>query len=63
MNNYKSKIDSTAAKFWDRHIECIQKQGVKRNACRWYVKWVEQYTQANPDQKLFTYTPWLVARF
>ncbi len=63
MNNNKSKMDNAAARFWDRYIEFIQKQGVKRGACRWYVKRVEQYTQVHPDQKLITHAPETVTRF
>jgi len=63
MNNNKSKVNSAVAIFWDRHIELFQKQGVKGSACRWYVKRVEQYTQANFDQKLLAHAPRLVAQF
>jgi len=63
MNNNKSKTDNAAARFWDRYIEFIQKQGVKGSACRCYVKRVEQYTQAYPDQKLLTHTPGPVTGF
>jgi len=63
MNNNKSKVDSAVARFWDRHIELFQKQGVKGSACHWYVKRVVQYTQIYPDQKLLAHTPVLVTRF
>ncbi len=63
MNNNKSKTRNTATKFWDRYIEFIQKQGVKGSTCRWYVKRIEQYIQAHPDQKLLTHTPRTVTRF
>ncbi len=65
MDNHKSKsiIDHAVARFWGRYIEYIQKQGVKKTACRWYVKRVEQYIQVYPNQKLATHTPALIAQF
>jgi len=44
-------------------LSSFKKQGVKGSACRWYVKRVEQYLQAYPDQKMLTHAPGLVLRF
>ena len=63
MDNNKSKTDSATDTFWDRYTKFIQKQGVRGNVCRWYIKRVKRYTQAYPDQKLLTHTPELVTRF
>lgn len=63
MDSRKSKADDGTTRFWDRYIKYVQKQGVKGTACRWYVKRVEQYLHAYPDQKLTTHTPELITQF
>jgi len=52
LNNNKSKTDNTASRLQGQYIEFLQKQAVKGDICRWYVKRTERYTQAYPDQKL-----------
>ena len=39
-------------RFWDRYLEYITKQGVKKNVTRWYVIRVEQYINAFPGKRI-----------
>ena len=44
------------ARFWDRYLELLAKQGVKESAQRWYVLRAEHYIQTFPDKKLAQHT-------
>ena len=58
------KIKSeSVARFWDKYIEILIKQGVKESSRRWYVKHVEQYIQYFPNERLQSHTPGHVAGF
>ncbi|MDH3355719.1 MAG: integron integrase [Chromatiales bacterium] len=57
-------IDSEpVARFWDKYIEVLSKQGVKESSQRWYVKRVEQYIQHFPDERLQSHSAEHVADY
>jgi hypothetical protein len=43
MNNPSSISPDPVARFWDRYIELLSKQGIKESAQRWYVLRAEHY--------------------
>lgn len=40
------------ARFWDRYIQALRKQGVKPPFDRWHVRRAEEFIKAHPDQRL-----------
>ena len=46
------QVEAARARFWDRYIQELGKQGVKPPFDRWHVKRAEQFIKAHPKQKL-----------
>jgi len=46
------QVESARARFWDRYIQELRKQGVKPPFDRWHVKRAEQFIKAHPNQRL-----------
>jgi hypothetical protein len=63
MNNCKSKTDSTTAKFWDWHIEFIQKHGVKEKRLPLVCQAGGAIYLRLSDRKLVMHIPELIDRF
>jgi integron integrase len=57
MNSPKSNEETAVSRFWDRYIDLVHRQGVKRPAERWYVKWAERYIAQSTGRKLVSHTP------
>ena len=55
-DNSKARTN-TIDRFWDRYINYLVNQGIKPDACRWYVRRVEQYIEANQGRKLVQHQP------
>lgn len=63
MKASNSRSNDPVNKFWDKYIDYIINQGVKKSATRWYVIRVEQYINANSDKKLAQHSPNEVKKF
>jgi len=57
MKDSNSRSKDPINKFWDKYIEFILTQGVKKTSTRWYVLRAEQYIKAHPDKKLAQHEP------
>ena len=57
MKSPKSNQETAVGRFWDRYIDLVHNQGVKRPADRWFVKWAERYIAHFKDRKLASHTP------
>src|SRR3989304_3090269 len=55
-DNPKTPADAVE-RFWDGYINYLTNQGVKPNTCRWYVRRIEQYIEANSGRKLAQHQP------
>jgi len=55
-DNQKTPADAVE-RFWDGYINYLTNQGVKPNTCRWYVRRIEQYIEANSGRKLAQHQP------
>ena len=63
-SRYNTKTLSNAIdRFWDRYINYLVNQGIKPDACRWYVRRVEQYIEANQGRKLIQHQPEDVTKY
>ncbi len=51
------------ARFWDRYIQALRKQGVKPPFDRWHVKRAEQFIKAHPEQSLLDLGPEAVQQY
>jgi len=56
MDNSLCIESEPVARFWDKYIEVLSKQGVKESSRRWYVKRVEQYIKHFSDERLQSHT-------
>src|SRR3970282_179169 len=64
VSHDNSKTPTDAIKrFWDGYINYLTNQRVKPNTCRWYVRRVEQYIEANNGKKLARHQPEDIADF
>ncbi len=57
MSAYNSTTDPAIRRFWDRHINKLEKQGVNAKVLRRYVIHAEEYIKAFPGKKLATDGP------
>jgi len=51
------------ARFWDRYIQALRKQGVKPPFDRWHVRRAEQFIKAHPEQGLLDLGPEAVQQY
>jgi len=56
MSIHPSTSPDLVERFWDRYLELLSKQGVKKSARRWYVLRAEHYIKTIPDKKLARHT-------
>ncbi len=52
MPDAKSTANGVGGSFWDRYIAILDKQGIKRNAGRWYVRRAESFIKATAGHQL-----------
>jgi hypothetical protein len=50
-------MDDSIARFWDKYIEKTKAYGVKNASLKWYVKYVEEYINANKHLRLARHRP------
>lgn len=63
MKSDNSNAVAAVDRFWDRYIDLLHKQGVKRPAEHWYVKRAEHYIRVFRDKKLASHTPQDVSQY
>ena len=56
MSTHPSISPDPVERFWDRYLELLSKQGIKKSAQRWYVLRAEHYIKTFPDKKLARHT-------
>ena len=56
FNRNTSQQPGAFNRFWDKHIELLNKNNVKHKAHTWYVKNAERYIKAYPNKKLITHS-------
>lgn len=55
--------EQSVARFWDRYIASLQKQGVSQKIARWYVIRAEAYIKAYPGRRVAAHGPEEVTSF
>ena len=50
-------MDDSIARFWDKYIEKTKVYGVKDASVKWYVKYAEDYINANKHLRLARHGP------
>jgi integron integrase len=56
MGHVQTTRTTSVERFWDRFIDLAQKNGVKENAVRWYVRHAERYLKAFSGRRLAEHT-------
>ncbi len=56
METPAAKDHDPVERFWDKYIECLEKQRVNPEVHRWYVLRCEQYIRSSQDRRLKDHT-------
>lgn len=56
MDGPHKPSDIAVRRFWDRYINCLDNQHIKKDVQRWYVRRVEQYIKHYEDKRLAQHT-------